>query len=209
MNKDTHMIKHTRLVFVTTVMWIVTLTGCANTNLDGSSSAKNVRVINVERELPFSADEVWQKIFMKYGDSQMFNPKVVRSGYLTDITKAEVGAERYTYYDQDGQEGVHERIVEIDNETKRMRFKIFEARNLPINTSVSYGNSSLTSLDNGKTLFKLKFEYRTEPPLLALFANGGIKKDLQNMMIGVEHHLHTGEQVTTENFKDIQEMYQQ
>ena len=163
---------------------------------------KNVRVINVQRELPFPIDTVWNTIFMDYGGAAKFNPKVVSSGYLGNIMEAMVGAERFMYNDQEGKEGVHERIVHIDSEKKLMRFKIFKAINLPVDTIATYGESQLVALDETSTLFKIKFQYRTSPKILAHFANDALKKDFERMTVGIEHYLTTKEAVTEEVFED-------
>ena len=129
----------------------------------------------------------------------------MRSGYLGETHEAVVGAERFVYSDEEGEQGVHERIERIDHDRMQLRFKIYEARDLPIDTEVSFGESHLTSLGDEKTLFQLRFVYRTSPRFLAHFANGRIEEDLGNMLIGMEHYLATGEEVTADNFEAILE----
>lgn len=169
---------------------------------------QNVRVIEVERELPFPADTIWNTIFLDYGGASKFNPKVVSSGFLGDQTTVGVGAERFMYNDAEGEEGIHERIVNFDSEKKMMRFKIYEAKKTPVDTDVTYGESQLKSLGANRTLFKLKFQYRTTPKILAHFANGTLEKDFENMLIGIEHYLTTKEAVTAENFDSIAKLYE-
>ena len=159
----------------------------------------------MERELAFPVETVWNTIFMDFGDAHKFSPNTVSSGYLGDVNSAVVGAERFMK-DVDG--GIiHERIVEMDIAQKKMRFKIFETEGVPIDTSATFGTSSLTPLGPNKTLFKIKFQYRTSPKILAVFANGGIKKNLENMTIGIEHYLTTNQAVTEENFDEIAKLY--
>ena len=180
------------------------LTSCSFFNGGGKTvdGHKYVRVINVERELPFPIDTVWNTIFMDYGGAAKFNPKVVSSGYLNNQTEVVVGTERFMYNDTEGKEGIHERIVYIDRDKKRMRFKIFKAINLPVDTTVTFGESQLVALEKNRTLFKIQFQYRTTPKILAHFANGSLKKDFERMTVGIEHYLTTREPVTAENFDD-------
>ncbi|MCI4671840.1 MAG: hypothetical protein MRZ79_27100 [Bacteroidia bacterium] len=168
---------------------------------------KNVRIITVERELPFPVDTVWNTIFMNYGDVAKFNPGAFASGYLGDVHEAVVGAERFIQNDEEGKEVIHERIVHIDAAEKIMRFQIFEAQNVPIDLNATFGESRLIELDSERSLFRLKFHYRTSPRVLALFAHGSLKKDFTNMTIGIEHYLTTKEAVGKENFAEIASRY--
>ena len=170
------------------------------------NGVKNMRVIHVERTLPFPIDTVWKDIFLPFGDAHKFNPNITESGYLGETKKAVIGAERFMRNTDGGI--VHERIVEIDQQTKSMRFKIFEAKDVPIDTAVTFGSSRLVDLGNGKTLFKIELQYRTSPKILAVFAHGSIKKDLENMTIGIEHYLTTYEVVTLDNFERIAKLYE-
>ncbi|MEM9866123.1 MAG: SRPBCC family protein [Bacteroidota bacterium] len=184
------------------ILVVTLLVSCGGKKINGQ---KNVREIIVERELPFPVETVWNTIFMDFGDAHKFSPNTVSSGYLGDVNSAVVGAERFMK-DVDG--GIiHERIVEMDIAQKKMRFKIFETEGVPIDTSATFGTSSLTPLGPNKTLFKIKFQYRTSPKILAVFANGGIKKNLENMTIGIEHYLTTNQAVTEENFDEIAKLY--
>ena len=179
------------------------LSGCGQT-VRGPMDTRGIRV---ERELPFAAEAVWNQIFLDYGGAAKFNPRVVSSGYLGDATTAAVGAARYMYYDANGDQGIHERIELLDPVAKRMRFKIFEAKDLPIDTRVSFGESQVVALDANRSVFRLTFHYRTLPDFLGLFANSGIRSDLENMTVGMEHYLSTGETVTAENFPAIAAKY--
>ena len=168
---------------------------------------KNVRVITIERDLPFPIDSVWNTIFLNYGDAHKFNPNVVNSGYIGNVKKAIVGAERFMQNDVDGNEVIHERITHFDEDKKLMRFEIFEAKNVPIDTDVTFGESQLIALDDHTTKFSIKFHYRTKPRILAIFANGSLKKDFGKMTVGIEHYLTTQEPVTKENFDTIAKLY--
>ena len=198
-----------KLILMTFCTSLLASCGFFNGGGDTIDGNKNVRIIQVERELPFPIDTVWNKIFLDYGGASKFNPKVVSSGYLGPIKEAKIGAERFMYNDAAGEEGIHERIIHFDSEKKVMRFQIFKAINLPVDTSVTIGESQLIALDHKSTLFKIKFQYRTTPKILAHFANGSLTKDFKRMTVAIEHFLTTGEQVTAENFDDyIANLYQ-
>ena len=168
---------------------------------------EKVRLITVERELPFSADIVWKKIFLDYGGAYKFNPGVIKSDYVGEYRSAEVGAKRYMHQDNEAKKILYEQIEEIDHEDKMMLFKIYDAKGIPINTSVTYGKSQLISVDAKKTLFKVNFYYKTKPGFLAAFVNSRLEENFNNMLIGIEHHLLTGELITEETFERIVENY--
>lgn len=168
---------------------------------------EKVRIISVERELPFPAERIWEKIFLDYGGAYKFNPGVVKSDYVGEYKSAKVGAKRYMQQDIDGKKIVYEQIEKIDPASMLMLFKIYDAKGVPINNQVTYGQSELVSIDSNRTLFKVNFYYRTKPKFLATFANSSLEKDFNNMLIGIEHHLTTGELITRENFKEIAGRY--
>ena len=182
------------------VVGVVLTGGCVMVSGGGETVAgkRNVRTITIERELPYPAELVWERVFLDYGGASKFNPKVVSSGYLGEVRAAAVGAERYMYYDDAGDQGVHERLEMIDSETRQMRFRVVEARELPIDTEATFGESELVPLDENRSMFRLSFHFRTRPRFLALFAERQIRRDLQNMTVGIEYFLTTGEPATPE-----------
>ena len=190
----------TQPIFVLALLLL--LSSCGGKTIDGE---KNIREITVVRELPFDKQTIWERIFMDYGNVYKFNPAMKNSGYIGDLRAAVVGAERFVENTDGGK--VFERIIAVDQEEHKMRFKIFDTNNVPLDTEVSFGESSLEEIGPNKTLFKLKFQYRTSPKIVALFAHGTIKKDLQNMTIGIEHYLSTNEVVTEANFDQISTRY--
>lgn len=168
----------------------------------------NVRVITVERELPFPIDTIWEKIFMDFGGAHKFNTGVLMSDYVGDLKEAKVGAQRFMQQDDAGKKVLYERIEEIDKVHHSMRFKIYDAKGVPINTDVTYGVSQLVSLDSNKTLFKINFYYQTTPKFLATFANSSLEEDFINMTICIQHYLATGEVISKNNLNKVIEKYE-
>ena len=163
---------------------------------------RHVRVVSIERELPFAADDIWQQVMLDYGGAAKFNPKVVDSGYLGDIRRPVVGAQRYMYYDPEGQQGIHERIELLDPINRRIRFRVFEARDLPIDTEATYGESQLVPIDENRTKFQMSFYFRTQPRFMGGFAERQIRRDLTNMAAGIEYYLTTGESASAQAIQD-------
>ena len=178
------------------------LLSCGGKTINGE---KNIREIYIEHVLPFDKETVWEGIFMDFGNVYKFSPSMKNSGYFGESKTVIVGAERFIE-NTDGSR-VYERLIEFDPELKKMRFKVFDAKDVPIDTDVSFGESTLEEIGPNKTRFKMKFQYRTSPRILAVFANGSIKEDLENMAIGMEHYLTTNEVVTEENFDKISALY--
>ena len=159
-------------------------------------------MVYVERELPFPINVVWDRIFKNFGNVAEFNPNFVGSGYLKGDTLA-VGAERYCHNTEDGSEGVHERVVYLNEEKREVQFQMFEAFGVPIDTESTFGTSQLVKLDDNRTLFRVKLVINTSPGFLIWFAKGGIEEQMRDMTIGMEHYLQTGEAVTKANFERI------
>ncbi|MEM6394743.1 MAG: hypothetical protein AAF741_00245 [Bacteroidota bacterium] len=188
-----------------TILFVFIISSCASNT--ATFEGEKVRLITVERELHYSADIVWDKIFMDYGGSHKFNVNVVESGYTGDIKTAKVGAQRYMQQDEEGKKILYERIEMIDANSKKMRFKIYDAKGIPINTDVTYGESQLIEKGENSSLFRINFYYRLKPSFLANFANSGLERDFTNMTIGMEHYLRTGEQISEDNFDEIASKY--
>ena len=178
------------------------LSSCGGETLNGQ---RNVRVIHIGRELPFPIDTVWNRIFMDFGNVHKYHPGLVNSGYLDGASEAKIGSARFIENTDGGK--IHERITKIDPVNKSMTFKMYEAIDVPLDTEVSFGESSLEAIDDNRTMFRLAFYYRTKPKLLALVANGQIRQDLENMTVGIAHFLSTRESVTAENFEEISKLY--
>ncbi|MEM9888941.1 MAG: hypothetical protein AAF849_23815 [Bacteroidota bacterium] len=187
------------------ILSFLLLASCASNTVN--FEGEKVRLITVERELPYAVEVVWDKIFMDYGGSYKFNANVVESGYVGAIETAKVGAQRYMNQDAEGEKVLYERIEKISEADKKMRFKIYDAKGIPINTDVTYGESQLISQGENSTLFRINFYYRLTPSFLANFANSGLKEGFENMTIGMEHYLATGEQITKANFEAIAKQY--
>lgn len=49
--------------------------------------------------------------------------------------------------------------------------------------------------------------YRTTPAFMGWMAKGKFKKQIEDYLIAVEHHVLTGENVNKENFKQIKKKY--
>ena len=158
--------------------------------------------VYVERELPFAADVIWDTIYADFGGVSNFHPHFVDSGYLRGEA-LELGAERYCHTAEDGSAGVHERIVFVDEEQREVQFQIFEAFGVPLDTGASFGTSQLVPLDEGRTLFRIRFVFKTRPFFAAWFAKGRVRREIEDMTIGMEHYLATGEVVTKDTFLRI------
>jgi len=166
-----------------------------------------LRVIEVEREFPFPIERVWDALYVGFGEGYKFNPHWVKTSWVGDIQEAKVGAVRVMQNDEKGKQILHERILYLNKEERSLRFEIFKAKGVPLDTEAAFGESQLIKISGNSTLFKIKFYYRTSPKFLANFAHKRLKGELEDMTIGMEHFISTGENVTKENFDSIAERY--
>ncbi|MEL6340990.1 MAG: SRPBCC family protein [Myxococcota bacterium] len=193
------------------VVGVVLAAGCAASSQNYrygeaqgfESPIREGTVIYVERELPFSVDRVWDTVFADFAGVAKFHPHFVGSGYLDGTDQLALGAERYCHTEEDGSEGVHERVIYLDEENKEVQFQIFEAFGVPVDTESTFGTSQLIALDEQRTLFRLRFVLNTSPGFLVWFAKGSVREELTDMTIGMEHYLATGETVSEENLERV------
>ncbi|MEM1350407.1 MAG: SRPBCC family protein [Myxococcota bacterium] len=184
------------------------LTGC--TALSGGRTIDGIdhmRVITVSRELPFSAQTVWDRVFMDFASVATFHPRFVSSGFIEGSKALEVGAKRYAFYDAEQTRGIHEEVVALSHAEKTITFRIVRALDVPIDTEYTYAVSRLEELGPERTRFRMDFTYRTDPAFMAHFAHGTIREDLEAMAVGMEHYLKTGEAVNPDNYDKIKGAY--
>ncbi|MEN0066805.1 MAG: hypothetical protein AAGA48_32030 [Myxococcota bacterium] len=67
--------------------------------------------------------------------------------------------------------------------------------------------SRITPVDDTSAKVAFTMTYRLKPAFLANFAEGGIKAGFDDFLIGMEHFMATGEEVTAERFESIAGTY--
>ena len=172
-----------------------------------TACAAGDRSFTVTRTLPFAADVVWSTTTARFGEPHRIHPHLYNGMYLDGADAPAVGVTREVWRDEDGSEVLHEQLISYDPENYRSEFAIVFADNVPVDTQKTTVESSATPIDESTTLWSTTMNYRLTPSWLATFAEGGMQSDMEDLLIGLEHHIATGEDMTLERFEEIEEDY--
>ncbi|MEL6349779.1 MAG: SRPBCC family protein [Myxococcota bacterium] len=171
-----------------------------------SACASAPRSFTITHTFPFAADTVFETSMAHFGDNHL-HPHIHHVEYLDGAEGPAVGVRREVWMSEDGSQRLHEELTAYDPETRSTRLRIIHAENVPIDTSVSEVQSRVTPIDADSSTLTMTMTYKMTPPILGVFAESGIRSDLEDFMIGFEHYLHTGEEITAERFNLVEANY--
>ncbi|MEL6349948.1 MAG: SRPBCC family protein [Myxococcota bacterium] len=173
----------------------------------GQSLDKPRQTFHVERSFPVSADVLWDTAIVDFGGIANFHPRILASDYLEGSLTGELGAERYCNFDESGEQVIHEKIVAFDPEQHTLSVRIFQTDGVPLDIENTIIHTRIIPEGPDRSRFVMDMEYRTAPAFLGGFVKGSLRRDTQDYLIALEHHLRTGESVTVENFAIIRKGY--
>ena len=165
------------------------------------------REFSVTRTFPFSADVVYETAMARFGDAHRISPHMFDSRYLNGATAPAVGVQREVWTTEDGSALMQEELLNVDPENRYTRIAIIYTENVPVNTDATFVESTISPIDESSSLWTTTMQLRTTPAFLGAFAEGGIQSDMADMLIGLEHHIATGEDITVERFAEIEAGY--
>ena len=191
-------------IFLTLVALFVT-----TQTLTAQSMSKPYKTIKVERHIDAPAERVWNALVLDYGKISDFSPFIYASNYENGSLKGKEGAERKCLFNEKGTQWSHERIAEIDSDAMTMKNIIVDAQKFPIDPDNSYAVYSVRDNGDGSSTAGYTFHFRATPAFLGGLMKGAFTKSLNETLIGLEHHLTTGERVTggSENAKAVVKAY--
>lgn len=178
-------------------------------HLSSQHMAKPYKTIVVERQINASADRVWKALVLDYGKIADFSPFVYTSDYLEGSLKGELGARRKCAFNASGTRWSHEEIKAIDHENMEMKNVLIDAEKFPLDLDNTYALYYVRDNGDGTSTAGYEFNFRTKPAFMASLAKGAFRKSLNETLIGLDHHLMTGERVTggSENAKQVLKAY--
>ncbi|MEN0066520.1 MAG: SRPBCC family protein [Myxococcota bacterium] len=165
------------------------------------------REISVTRVFPFSADVVYETAMARFGDAHRISPHMFNVRYLDGAEAPAVGVQREVWTTEDGDSFMHEELLTVDPENRYIQIAIIYAEKVPVNTDESVVESTVTPIDEETSSWTTNMLLRTRPAFLGTFAEGGVQSDIEDMLIGLEHHILTGEDITPERFEQIEADY--
>lgn len=164
---------------------------------------KKLREIQLEVNINASKAEVWDMLFNKFGEVNLFNPEIEGSHH-TKGTEGEIGCERQC--DINSKTSVHERITAARGNDS---FDVEIIKNDMPMMDEMIATWDLKDIGEGQTRALLTMGFNTKPAFMAAIMKGMMTKMINRMVIGLKYHLETGELVTKENIKDIMKSYNQ
>jgi len=163
--------------------------------------------VEVARDLPFPAEQVWEAVALDYGRIAESHPLIVSSDYRHGSLQGELGAERTCWFNEKGSRLLHEQIVSWDAEAMTFQNRVLEADGFPLDPDNTLATYTVEPLSDGSSRVSIVMDYRTAPAMMGGLMKGAFGSLLDDYFVALEHHLATGEAVTRDNFKAIAKAY--
>lgn len=148
-----------------------------------------------------SKEEVWDVLFNKFGQINLFHPGI-DSSHQTNGEAGKVGCERQC--DLSAKLSVQEKITAANIGED---FDV-EVKGLPMMNKM-LANFALSALTPNKTQVQITVEFHTNPGFLALLMAGTMRKKLFTVLIGLKYFLETGKNVNKSKAKEVMNAYKQ
>lgn len=162
---------------------------------------KNLHSFTVEESINASKEKVWEALYDRFGDIQLFNPNIDGSHFTLGDT-GEVGCERIC--ELDSKTFVKERITQSSGK-ESFTVDIYES-NLPLMQTM-LAHFDVLKQGEHKTLVILNFEYSTKPAFMAPLVKMPMSKTFKKLTVGLKYYLETGNEVSKSGFKEVFRKY--
>ena len=169
---------------------------------------KKVRTFTVEREFDLPAEQVWKIVGESYGAISNTHPTIISSGYINGTTHACEGAERVCHFNEDGTKFLKETMLDYNEAEMSFTNKVTAAGKFPVDPDYTQAVYKVEDLGNGRSKMTFDMQYRTKPAIMGWLAQGKFESLISDYLVGVEHHIRTGELVSTDNIKEIKKQYE-
>lgn len=160
----------------------------------------NYRKVEVGINVHASKALLWDLLFTKFGQINMFHPGLEGSHHTVGEV-GQIGCERQC--DLDGKTSVREKIISAKLEES---FVIDVTKGLPGIPEMK-AEFSLYDIGEGNTKVKLQAKFKTNPSFLGFLMLGMMKKRLFQVLIGLKYYSETGLQVNKTNAKEVFKLY--
>ena len=171
------------------------------------NTTKKVKTISAEKTLPFAAEKVWAIVGEDYGAIANSHPKIIKSEYINGSLKAEEGAERLCYFNEDGSRFLKEKMIDYDPENFSFTNTIFQVDRFPLDHENTVGYWKIIPLSENSSKIVFNGTLRTKPAFMGGMMKRQFTTLINDYFIAIEHHLSTGDDVNKDNFKEIKKQY--
>lgn len=158
---------------------------------------KKFRTVTLNIDINTTKDKVWDLIFNRFGEVNVFNP-LIDGSVSTNEMQGAVGAERKC--DLDAKNSVHEKIVAVRG-NDGFDIDIIEG-GLPMMDKMN-GSFDLEATSANQTRVTLTMNFTTKPAFLAAIVKLMMPKMLNKMLVGLKYYLETDQLVTKGNIDNI------
>jgi len=162
---------------------------------------EKLRTLQTEVTINSTKEKIWEIIFSRFGEVNLYNPGIDSSHYIKGNGGA-VGCERHCQLDAKTE--VRERIVSAET-NKKMRIDIFDG-NMPMMNKM-LADMELVELDNHRVIVRLVAHYNTKPAFMGAFVKGMMKAKFTDVLIGLKYFAETGKKVSKQSYKPIKSAY--
>ncbi|MDW3195505.1 MAG: SRPBCC family protein [Cytophagales bacterium] len=167
---------------------------------------KKMVSFEVIQEIQAPVSRVWRVVAEDFGNVHLSNPIATHSAYLDGYDRPVVGAKRIMYMSENRKKYFVDRLAKLDPE-KHLTIEIAEKKGFPIRPAYTWVNMDLEALASGATELTIRFNYLTKPGFLKGLAKSGLKKNFKEYAWAIDHHVMTGEAISSDNWKDIRKKY--
>lgn len=168
---------------------------------------KKVKSFLVYRDFNVPAQTIWKIVGEDYGSVAYSHPRIIESDYISGSLKAEEGAERVCYFDEEHKQFLKEKMINYDPGNMTFINKVYQAGKFPVDPDYTQAVYKVEDLGEGKSRLSFDMQFRTTPAFMGALMKGNFKSLIQDYFIAIEHHAVTGEKVTRSNFKTIKKQY--
>jgi hypothetical protein len=168
---------------------------------------KKAQTFTVTRTIKAPAQKVWAVVGEDFGAIANSHPKIASSNYINGTLKSGEGAERVCNFDEEGSKYVHEKQIHYDPQNYTFTAQIFHAYKLPLGPENNFAVYTVVPIDENTSKLVLDLSIATDPAIMGKLFKGRFKRTIEDYAIAVEHHVLTGENVNSENFKHIKKQY--
>lgn len=162
---------------------------------------EKLKEVIIDIEVNSSKEEVWDLLFNRFGEVNVFNP-LIEGSYHSSGQKGEVGVERVC--NLDAKNDIREKITAARGNDS-FDVDIIEG-GMPM-MDMMKATFNLKAVDVNQTLISLTMKFNTKPRFMANLMKGMMQKMLSKMLVGLKYHLETGDSVTKNNISKIMKDY--
>ena len=159
----------------------------------------------LDQRIDAPVQNVWKVLvedFSRVADSHPVSPK---SAYYDGSSSPIPGARRIMFMKENEKKYFIDEIQELEQENHRLLINVVEAKGYPMKfTQVEFVASHSRK---GATNLSLVFTYQTNPRFLQGLAKKSLQKQLKQYLQAIDHHVRTGELITSSNWKEISKNY--